>query len=358
MKFRSSLKIVLALLFLILAKFSFSQSQEFIISGTIVESATNSPLMGVSVDLMVKNASVQRVTTKEGGRFQFQSQKALTFQIRINFTGYQLYSSSTVTTSSRNTDMGVISLVKNETKPPDNGPRIPANKIKIPREKFVEQKLTSLKYLPTKGSRNFFYALNPALRDSIEVPSDYKVRYPTLPSFRSTKKKFNKQFKRDKKKDGPYIYATGQAINFHRNENLAPERSTVKSLYKTASASANSLLHQGPEREETFFAGKTKKFVFVFFRINSNGQPEILENRYKVYYYTENVRGDESLYNKIGDATYGYAPMKATIYLIEVYDQQNKNKRVSVSDDEVDPQVFFMKGDLFNSWTKILIQVL
>jgi hypothetical protein len=85
-----------------------------------------------------------------------------------------------------------------------------------------------------------------------------------------------------------------------------------------------------------------------------------VEKRYKVFYYPDNVSGNESLYNKIGNATYGYAPMKAQMYNVEVYDQQN-NKRMRISDDVVDPQVFFERNDvlteLLNVWIKISIQV-
>ncbi len=353
MKLFKHLATILFIISLIPAKFSVGQQLQYTISGSVVDASNTSSLSGVSVDLMVSNRSVQRVTTREDGKFQFQSTKPLTFQIRINFSGYDLYSSSAMTTSSRSTDVGEIRLVRAQS--PAVAPGTRPIKVRIATPNFIQQKLTSLKYLPTKGGMNLFYALNPGLKDSVEVSSDFKVRYPELPSFSSRKRRFNKQFKKDKKKNGPYIYSRAEPLNDRTGEDPV----VVNSPAGTGSVLVVSPMNGWPiaNASGNFFSGKTKKFVFVFFRINSNGEPEILEDRYKVYYYTENVQGNESLYNKIGNATYGYAPMKANIYLVEVYDQANQNKRVRVSDDQVDPQVFFMKGDIFNSWIKIAIQV-
>jgi hypothetical protein len=298
-------------------------------------------LPSATVELLTRNKVILATTTNSSGQFDLNPDKIVAFQLRISLSGY-----STVTTritevnpSVSTYHLGSIGLLRRPIPQP------------VSKHQFLQQKFTTSKILATKGAYNLFYALNPELKEKTEVPSNYKIVYPTLPKFRPVKKRFNKRFKKDKKRDEPFIYTTkGEGHNYFQE--VALGGMTNKSFYKPSGS-----FLADETNGQAYFAGKIKKFVFVIFKIGANGNPEILENRYKVVYYTDNVKGDESLYNKIGNATYGYAPMKASIYNVEIYDQSQQGKRVSISDDQVDPQIFFMKNDLFNSWIKIPIQV-
>jgi len=324
-------------------------SQQYSVSGYIKDSATQQPLSGAKIELLFSGKSAGSTLSAKDGHFDIQISKLQAFGLRVSLKGYNSYSSGIIAVASytHTYNIGEISLAK---------PRV----IMISKVELVNQKLNALHYLPTDGAYTLFYALNPVLRNKTEVPADYKIIYPILPKFKPVKRTFRKRFKKDKKKEEPYIYTFSNVSN-DENMTRIQHDSKLFANWNTDGLPADNLASRvfgvfnknaGP-----FFSGITKKFVFVFFKLDPAGNPVFLNYRYRVYYFPENVRGNESLYNKTGDATYGYAPMKARIYNVEVYDQQQGNKRVNVSDDQVDPQVFFQRNDLFNSWIKIPIQV-
>ncbi len=101
-----------------------------------------------------------------------------------------------------------------------------------------------------------------------------------------------------------------------------------------------------------------KKFVFVIWKYDAYGKtitegPEV-EGKYKVIYFTDRNR------NEASNATYGYAPMNDAKYSIEVYEQAT-GKRLRISDDVIDPRVYYEKNDIFFmfnvKWIQILITV-
>jgi hypothetical protein len=349
-KFYPKKLIVAFILFMQLT--SLNAQQEFSIIGLVIDSSDQKRLPAAKVELLISENSLKTVLTNSDGYFNLNFSKLQAFRIRVSLDGYRIYTSSLteVNPSTKNISLGTISLSKIITDI-------------ISTREFVTQNLINIHYVTTEGAYILFYALNPDLKEKSEVPRSYKRIYPSLPKFQPVKRIFKKRFKKDKKRDEPYIYAGIQPYmkggeyskssylpnyptGYFENSNSIPTAIGVNNGYFNSDFGITNL-----------YSGKTKKFVFVFFKLDANGNPVFLENRYKVYYYPDNVKGDESLYNKAGNATYGYAPMKAKIYNVEVYDQQQNNKRVSVSDDQIDPLVFFLRFDVFNSWIKIPIQV-
>ena len=108
------------------------------------------------------------------------------------------------------------------------------------------------------------------------------------------------------------------------------------------------------------YYGKPKKFVFVMWKRKENGVPvtdgEDVTNKYRVLYYQPIKKGDTSAYNKASNASFGYAPMLDSKYLIEVYDQDT-GKRVKVSDDEIFPHDYFLRNDIWVGWNISYIKI-
>jgi hypothetical protein len=299
---------------------------------------------------MIRNRSTTADTTTSDGNFNIAYSKMDNFKLRISLKGYQPFTTSDNEFSARTAEynMGTISLQK-----------IKADSVSA--SNLVTNSMTALHFLPTKGASTLFYAYNPRLKNMDRVPANYPIVYPRLPAFKTSKRIFKKRFKKDKKRNEPYIYTSSQDLHKHNNEDFMMPGNNTAAFAGNVIGDQNQLSDEQrfaiAEERENFFAAKVKKFVFVFFKWDGVNTPQILETQYKVHYYTDNVSGNVSLYSKCSNATYGYAPMKAAIYNIEVMDQRNNDKRVRISDDQVDPQVYFAKYDLFNSWIKIAIQV-
>lgn len=200
------------------------------------------------------------------------------------------------------------------------------------------------------GAENLFYAMNPELRGKEGVPANYNVKYPVLPKFKTFRKTFNKRYKKDKNRPGPYIYA-------FKGGDKESEALSVTSVNSGIFTNEADLLLAGAASEHNrgLFFGKTKKFVFVFFKLTNN-QVQFELYKYRVVYYAQDQKGNTGEYNKSGDATYGYALLSAHIYDVEVYNQSNGSP-VRISDDTVDPNEIIQRFDLYKKWNKILIQV-
>jgi hypothetical protein len=191
--------------------------------------------------------------------------------------------------------------------------------------------------------------MNPGLRNKDNVPSNYSIKYPVLPKFKSFRKAFNKRYKKDKKRNGPYIYTFKNENN--DKEEMVFVNSNRRSIFNSEVSSGEARMNNN-----NYYA-KTKKFVFVFFKLDATNHIQYQLYKYKVVYYSEDQKNNPDEYNQSGDATYGYALLTAHIYDVEVYDQTNNNKKVNISDDTVDPNEIIQRFDLYKKWNKILIQV-
>jgi hypothetical protein len=331
----------------------------YTVKGQVIDAETGKGIRGsrLRVALIVGNKKILSPTPDMEGLFQMQLYKPTPFQVMVSSTEYYTYTTpvTSVQAGTFNYNVGIIRLrkINSDIKPDTTSKPTPVKVANIETTHFVQQKLMSNHYLPTKGAYDLYYALNPELRGKTEVPSNYTIRYPQLPNFRKTKRLFKKRFKKDKKRNEPYVYVW----NWHQNQHVENEPVLANSgQHRWPTLCAKEDLPDNRKRY-FFFGGKSKKFVFVFYKRDSNGQPYYLESRYTVFYYADDVKGHEELYNKTANATFGYAPMKAHIYNVEVYDQAQNNKRVNISDGRIDPYHFFQVNELFNKWIKIAIQV-
>jgi len=186
-------------------------AQSYSIAGYVTDSLTDKSITGAFAELLIKGLPASNTKTDNGGHFQLRNSKPVAFQIRITLNGYNTYTSSIkeMNPSIINYNLGKISLLANTNgKPPDNTKPVtpPPAKVIIPTTEFLQQKMKNTSYVLTKGGYTLFYALNPDLKDKTEVPSDHKIVYPTLPQFQPVKRMFKKRFKKDKKRNEPYIY--------------------------------------------------------------------------------------------------------------------------------------------------------
>ena len=223
----------------------------------------------------------------------------------------------------------------------------------VNKDTLIHTKMIALGYVPTQGAKNLFYAMNPGLRDKNEIPSNYLIKYPVLPKFKSFRKAFNKRYKKDKKRNGPYIY-TFKNSNDDKEE-MVFVTGGRRSIFNNEVSPGEG---NGSVNYSSSYSAKTKKFVFVFYKVDATNHIQYQLYKYKVVYYSEDQKNNPGEYNQSGDATYGYALLTAHIYDVEAYDQTNNNKRASISDDSIDPNEIIQRHDLYKKWNKILIQVL
>lgn len=337
----SRLKVFWVFLLLFASIVNAAGQNNYTISGNIADSFTKKALAGAKVELLVDGGTATVATSNSDGHFSLRFSKPQTFQLRVGLDGYHTYMSASrqINLSQPNYDAGTILLT-------------PAGRI-ISTDTLIQNKMVTMGYVPTKGATDLFYALNPELKGQSTVPANYTVKYPELPKFKPTKKKFNKRYKKDKKRNGPYIYTytmkpggTGDA-----EMTWVPEQKQHLNYGACATTFDDAVTGKSQ-----YYYAKTKKFVFVFFKLDANNKPQYELNKYRVVYYSDDMRGNPGEYNQSGDATYGYALLRAHIYVVEVYDQSN-NRQMRISDNTVDPNRIIQRFDLYNKWNKILIQV-
>lgn len=348
---------------------------QYTVRGIVFDASTKLPLRNVSV--ILKNADsnliVIRATTSAEGQYTLTAKRSnASFIAEASLSGYTTASSTKFyLNNSLEINLDPIYLEKKNSSAVVTPPVTD-----VTPHQLIENKFHALNILPTEGAYELFYALNPSLENKELIKSNYEIKYPRFPDFNPVRKKFNKRFKKDKRKGEPFI----SKVNL-RESLLHQHPLWKKGLFSfsgTAAAlpeSTDELLYNGGEvlqniagtNEYVSTSGRYKKFVFALWKYSVNGKPVTdgpdVTGKYTVVYYTGRNRGDESAYNRASNATYGYAPMLDARYYIEVYDGDTK-KRIQVADgqDVVDPHLAFEQKDIFIqyniSYTKILIRVI
>lgn len=343
-----------------------SAQNQYFIKGSVFDAATQKPLTGVKADLKNadNNAVLQSTYTDNEGQFIFTISKLYTFLVEASLNGYnnkvtskfyfgefqESYTLDKIYLQNKNSDGNII--VKKDT---------------LPVESVFEKKMDAFNILQTKGAQELFYALNPDLKPGMKIPEDKTINYPKFPSFNESRQQFNKRYKKDKKSNGPYISMESITDPECRDYQVYIED---KKKFHVNNSQSHFFLNDVNKQEtrntkQILVDAKPKKFVFVMWKKSDiNGEPVTdgpdVTNRYLVKYYFGRNRGDTTLYNRSSNATYGYAPMLDAIYYVEVYDQET-GRRVSVSDDTIDPHSYFLRKDIWISlnivYTKILIRV-
>ena len=318
-----------------------SQQQQYIVSGNVINGVNRRALANAAVELIIKETVVHTDHSNSDGHFSFSFPKLQDFTVRISLNGYTTYTSpvQSFNRSQFNYNLGTI-------------PLSPSQSVKeiVNTDTLIRNKMITVGYVPTQGAWNLFYAMNPSLKGKDQIPSNYSIRYPVLPKFRAFRKTFNKRYKKDKKRNGPYIYTFKNSNDKEDMSFVAHGKNIFENqVYATAE-------NKGAVNSGRFYFAKTKKFVFVFYKIDANNKIQYELKKYRVVYYSEDQKNNPGEYNKSGDATFGYALLSAHIYDVEVYDQAN-NKRMRLSDDTVDPNEIIQHFDLYKKWNKILIQV-
>ena len=378
------MKKVIYLLLILLAVLN-TRAQYYYIRGSVFDASSNKPLQNVRVDL--KNADnntlLSTTTTDANGNFIFSVKTTYMFIVEASLYGYTSKSTSKFYFGEfqesktldkiylQNNGMRADTDDANNNQGNNNQDKKPPTHEQqrvdtLPPEKVIEKRFDALEILPTKGAYGLFYALNPELQHMHRIPENYNIRYPKFPSFSDIKPLFNERFKKDKRNGEPFISL--QNFKNDMDDKIIQSVSGKKALSFIHFPGIVSNPPQADEMtgEKNLFPeySRPKKFVFVMWKYGPDGKPitdgEEVSNKYLVKYYTDRVRGDTSAYNKASNATYGYAPMLDAKYYIEVYEQATM-RRVVVSDNEVDPHLYFERRDIWISfniaYTKILIQV-
>lgn len=348
---------------------------QYTIRGIVFDATANTPLRNVKV--VLKNADsnivIQTTTTSAEGQYALITKRSSSsFIAEASISGY-------ITNRSQRFNLNAAGEINLDPiylqKKGSGGTGTPVHVDTLSPDKMLEKKFLALNYLPTNGAYELFYALNPALRNKDMVPDNYNLKYPRLPEFGSVRKKFNRRFKKDKKRGEPFIsqiHFTDPEIGVRHSFTEKAGLFNFPAVASTRSVLGEEFMYSGMEvftdaagtNEYVSTSGRYKKFVFALWKYSANGVPITdgpeVAGKYTVIYYTGRNRGDESAYNKASNATYGYAPMLDARYYIEVYDGDTK-KRVRVGEDEVDPHLAFEQKDIvirYNiSYTKILIKV-
>lgn len=327
---------------------------QFFIKGSVYDAESRSPLQQATV--VLKNADsgkeIQKTSSNSDGQFQFTVRSLSGFIVEASMNGYS-------NNSSQKFYFGefqeVYTVDKIYLKKIGSTVNIPPPDT-LPPQKVIEKKFDALQILPTQGAYELFYALNPELKNGKPIPENYQIKHPNFPDFSPYRKSFNQQFKKDKRNGEPSGF-------FKSNPN--EEGLAYNSKKKGTSAFSFNLVASVNELPTNFPAAeKLKKFVFVVWKDGPGGPITTgndVEGKYLVKYYLGRMRGDTSSYYNAPDATYGYAPMGDNKYYIEVYEQSTM-KKVRISDDQVDPHIYFERKDIwimFNIvYTKIPIHVL
>ncbi len=369
--------LVLRVMFFMLALTNMVSAQRkkvnyFTISGFVLDRTNGNPLTGAYVQVIAHNEPVVRGYSGDRGDFNLSTYQLLTsFKMEISFAGYETFTSNEIKAdTSKPYNAGRILLNRIAVRDTSGNRQIPdvppVQNIPVTKEEVIKDHFRGNNILPTNGAYELFYALNPELRDRKEVPRNYHIVTPEFPRFNESKRLFNERFKLDKNKEEPYI-----SKQFEKKEALAPaiEKNNIKrpgyflptslAVYSAYSSLLGKIKFQSPllkTYDEFFF--RPKKFVFVIWKYGPDRKPITqgpeVEGKYKIIYYTDRSR------NVASNASYGYAPMNDAKYNIEVYDQAS-GTRLRVSDDIIDPGIYFERNDvffLFNiSWIRVPIQV-
>lgn len=346
MKHNIAFRFFIPVLFLISAAgVNAQQQQQYTVSGNVIDGVSRQSLANATIVLLIKGIPVYTDHSNSDGYFSFPFSKLQDFTVRVTLNKYRSYISP-LTKFNRTQfsyNLGTIAL-----SPTSTGSNVTATIVN--KDTLIHSKMMALGYVPTQGAKTLFYAMNPGLRDKNEVPSNYLIKYPVLPKFKSFRKAFNKRYKKDKKRKGPYIYTFKNTNN--DKEEMVFVNSNRRSIFNNEVSPGEGGVNYG-----RYYVAKTKKFVFVFFKLDAANHIQYQLYKYKVVYYSEDQKNNPGEYNQSGDATYGYALLTAHIYDVEVYDQTNGNKKVGISDDSIDPNEIIQRHDLYKKWNKILIQV-
>ena len=325
------------LAFVLFCNRGIGQQQQYLISGKVMDSTNRGKALGnANVQLLVQGELVNSAVTKNNGTFSIPLSRPQSFQVKITRDNYHDYASRIEQFSRGNNsfDLGIIYL-RQKT---------------INVDTAIRTKMISAGYVPTRGAINLFYALNPDLKGKTVILANYTIKYPVLPKFKKFRKAFKRQYKKDKKHGPPYIYTFYNPGADDKGLTYVHSQNTWLSGQDIVQTQSNN----NPPFNGQYYA-QTKKFVFVFFKMDGS-KVDYQLYKYRVVYYSEDEKNNPEEYSKSKDATYGYALLSAHIYDVEVYDQAT-NKPVHLSDDTIDPNEIIQHADLYKKWHQILIQV-
>jgi hypothetical protein len=220
MKLKSFLTLLIFCIFTLNCQIAKGQ-KAYIITGNVISSVKKNSISNAKVELLIRNAVVQTVTTNEDGYFTIKIGKLEAFQVVVSLNNFYTYTSSiTEFIPSKYTyDLGTITLseliiqdqkAKKKDSKKDtfwhptvvNWSYISPHQIEIKstgQEKDVlPSKLLESRILPNKATRQLIHVLNKNMLGDQTIKTGTVIKLPEFPEIiEEQKKQFDKQYYRD-----------------------------------------------------------------------------------------------------------------------------------------------------------------